>query len=78
VGHTDQQNRKAAYHGTYITLLDELAYDENFLKIQGREAPDSEKETDRWGCCWLNHCSLLAYRFCAALIIAVLLAGIHL
>jgi hypothetical protein len=31
----------------YVELLDELATDENFLKIQKREQPDSEKETDR-------------------------------
>jgi hypothetical protein len=41
VGHTDQQNRKAAYHGSYTTLLDELAANRDFLNIQGREAPDS-------------------------------------
>jgi hypothetical protein len=47
VSHTDQQGRKAAYHGTYTALLDELATNRDFLNIQGREAPDSEKETDR-------------------------------
>jgi hypothetical protein len=39
--------RKAAYHGTYISLLDELVANRDFLQMQGREAPDSEKETDR-------------------------------
>jgi hypothetical protein len=47
VSHTDQQGRKAAYHGTYVTLLDELATNRDFLQIQGRDAPDSLKETDR-------------------------------
>jgi len=34
----------------YVELLDTLALDQHFLKIQRREEPDSKEEKDRCGC----------------------------
>lgn len=33
----------------YVELLDQLAHNEHFLKIQGRTQPDSKEESDRCG-----------------------------
>lgn len=56
VGHSAQQMRKVAFHGPFVRMLDELALNKAFLRIQGREAPDDDTEADRemirgsWSC----------------------------
>lgn len=38
---------RSTYHGTYVKLLDELVKDKAFLRLQGRDKPDDDKEEDR-------------------------------
>eukprot|EP00775_Hariotina_reticulata_P009278 gene9278-9443_t len=47
VRHSTQQIRKVAFHGPYARLLDDLAHNQDFLKIQGRDIPDGDQEQDR-------------------------------